>query len=158
MGGVKNWKRSLQSIDPTDWTAGAEPKVGGLGKWHPLARETERMPQRFLKTHQRPYLFQSYRLWKLHVDSPRNSTGPPISIFTLSFFLFSFFLGFKPQTRDSYTRPTSSTYYNDVWNFFFFFLRNMFGKFWERKRERCVFDIGGPVLLRGLSTCSFHNL
>ena len=27
---------------PTDWAAGAEPKVGGLGKWHPLERERER--------------------------------------------------------------------------------------------------------------------
>ena len=107
---------------PTDWAAGAEPKVGGLGKWHPLERERERekIQQRFLKTHQRPYLFQSYRLWKLHKLWIAHVTvqDPQYQIFTLSFFLFLFFFFFfwlQPQTRDSYSRPTSSTYYLDVW-------------------------------------------
>ena len=114
---------------PTDWAAGAEPKVGGLGKWHPLPRERERerekIQQRFLKTHQRPYLFQSYRLWKLHKLWIAHVTvqDPQYQIFTLFFFFFLFF-GFKPQTRDSYSRATSSTYYIDVWKIL-------------RERERC---------------------
>ena len=63
------------------------------------------------------------------MDSPRNSTGPPISNIHSLFFSFSFFLFFfwlQPQTRDSYSRPTSSTYYLDVWKI----LRG-------RERERC---------------------
>lgn len=41
----RKWVGSKTGRDvytPTDWAAGAEPKVGGLGKWHPLEREGER--------------------------------------------------------------------------------------------------------------------
>ena len=122
MGGVKNWKRCLHSnrLGRGSWAQSWWFRKVTPIREREREREREKIQQRFLKTHQRPYLFQSYRLWKLHKLWIAHVTvqDPQYQIFTLSFFLFLFFFFFfwlQPQTRDSYSRPTSSTYYLDVW-------------------------------------------
>ena len=101
MGGVKNRKRCLHSnrLGRGSWA-----QSWWFRKVTPITereRERERRyNKRFLKTHQRPYLFQSYRLWKLHKLWIAHVTvqDPQYQIFTLSFFsFFFFFLASNPK-------------------------------------------------------------
>lgn len=65
-GGVKTGR--MPPLQPTG-SLEAEPRVGGRRKWHPLKGTTE-------KTLQTPYLFQSYRFWKIENYSV-NEEAPP---------------------------------------------------------------------------------